>query len=45
MKSRLPALALMLAGLGLTLTGILLGQPGGVLMKAARICMECVGLG
>ena len=45
MKNRLPALALMLAGLGLALIGILLGQPVDVLMKAARICMECVGLG
>ena len=44
MKRRL---SLLLAALGLALIGVgaSLGQSAQVLAKAARICMECVGLG
>ncbi|MBO4449680.1 MAG: thioredoxin [Clostridiales bacterium] len=33
------------AGLILIITGIVLKQPHSVLSKAAKICMECVGIG
>ena len=33
------------AGLALIAAGIAQGQPGLVLAKAIRICMECVGIG
>ena len=33
------------AGLGLMALGIAQGQPGLVMAKAVRICMECVGIG
>lgn len=45
MKGNIPALVLALAGAGLIAVGVALGQPGQVLMKAVRICMECVGIG
>ena len=33
------------AGLALTVIGIVKGDPAGVLAKAVKICMECVGIG
>ena len=37
---------LLLAGaLGLCVYGAAAGQAGDVLMKAATVCMECIGLG
>lgn len=32
-------------GAVLTLLGIAAGQPGDVLAKAVKICLECVGIG
>ncbi|MBQ6239043.1 MAG: thioredoxin [Firmicutes bacterium] len=33
------------AGILLIAVGCMLGQPDSVLAKAARICLECVGIG
>lgn len=41
----LPTALLIIAAAVLTITGILLGQYPNVLAKAARICLECIGLG
>ena len=35
----------LLAALALTVTGIVKGDPAGVLAKAVKICMEGVGIG
>lgn len=45
MKQNRLALGLSLLGAALIGAGLLLSQQGIVLAKAARICMECVGLG
>ena len=45
MKRNLPCVLLSFAGAVLIGIGICLGQPGQVMMKAVRICMECVGIG
>ncbi len=45
MKDRLPGVLLLCLGAALLVVGILTGQPGEVMAKAVRICMECVGLG
>ncbi len=45
MKRNIPCMLLASAGVVLIGIGIALGQPGQVLMKAVRICMECVGIG
>lgn len=39
------SLALLLAGIALTVAGILRGEARTVLEKAIRICLECMGLG
>ena len=41
----LPALGLLAAAALLIAVGIAAGQPDDVLVKAVRICMECVGIG
>ena len=44
MRSKLSA-ALLLLGAALAAAGALTGQSTAVLAKAARICLECVGIG
>jgi len=41
---RIPVL-LMIVGLGMCAVGAVMGEAGVIFMKAARICMECIGLG
>ena len=45
MKRNLPGIALVLLGAALMGIGIALGQSGQVMMKAVRVCLECVGIG
>ena len=45
MKKNRYGLLAMTAGIALTAIGILRGQPAQVMVKAIRICMECVGIG
>lgn len=41
---RIPVL-LMIVGLGMCVVGVVTGEASVIFMKAARICMECIGLG
>ena len=41
---RIPVL-LMIVGLGMCAVGAVTGEAGVIFMQAARICMECIGLG
>ncbi len=45
MKNNIVGFLLMAAGIGLAVLGGLLGQYQGVLLKAANICLECIGIG
>ena len=45
MKKNLPAWLTILAAGVLIAYGIVQNQPGQVLAKAIRVCMECVGIG
>ena len=45
MKRNLAFALTLAAGLVLTALGIAQGQPGLVMAKAIRVCMECVGIG
>ena len=45
MNKNLPAWLTLLAAAVLIVWGIAENQPGQVLAKAIRICMECVGIG
>ena len=45
MNGRSMTAALLLLGAVLAAAGIAAGQPPAVLAKAARICLECVGIG
>lgn len=45
MRKRILTISLIAAGIILIVVGIVLKQPEGVFTKAARICMECIGLG
>ena len=45
MKRNDPAVILITAAIVLIAIGIYMKQPGAVMRKAVRICMECIGLG
>ena len=45
MHKRIITISLIAAGIILIIVGIALKQPDSVLSKAAKICMECVGIG
>ena len=45
MKRRLCAGILIVVSISLIIVGVITKQPGAVMRKAVRICMECVGLG
>ena len=45
MKRNLPAILFLIFAAALIVVGIIMNQPGSVLSKAVRICMECIGLG
>lgn len=45
MKQNRAALLTLIIAAGLIATGVLQKQPGQVLVKAIRVCMECVGIG
>lgn len=45
MRKRIITFSLIGIGIILIIVGIALKQPDSVLAKAARICMECVGIG
>ena len=44
-KQRFVTIAALLIAVGLTVAGVLTGQPRDVLAKAARVCLECIGVG
>lgn len=44
-NKNIPALAVLVLAAAFIAGGIRLHQPGAVLAKAVRICMECVGIG
>ena len=45
MRRRIITVSLIAAGVILIIVGIALKQPESVFAKAAKICMECVGIG
>ena len=45
MRKRIITFSLIALGVVLIVVGIALKQPDSVFAKAARICMECVGIG
>ena len=45
MRKRILTFSLIGIGVFLIIVGIALKQPDSVFAKAARICMECVGIG
>ena len=45
MRKRIITISLIATGIILIIVGIALKQPDYVLAKAAKICMECVGIG
>lgn len=45
MRKRIITISLIAIGVILIVVGIALKQPASVFAKAAKICMECVGIG
>ena len=45
MRNRIITFSLIALGVVLIVVGIALKQPDSVFAKAAKICMECVGIG
>lgn len=45
MRKNLITFSLIAIGIVLIIVGIVLKQPDSVLSKAAKICMECIGIG
>ena len=45
MRKRITTFSLIGIGVILIIVGVVLKQPESVFAKAARICMECVGIG
>ncbi len=45
MKKKIISFAFLTFAVGLVITGIVLEQPHDVFLKAARICLECIGIG
>lgn len=45
MRKRIITFSIIALGVVLIVVGIALKQPDSVFAKAARICMECVGIG
>ena len=45
MRRRIITISLIAAGMILIAVGILLKQPDSVFAKAAKTCMECIGIG
>ena len=45
MKRRIIQISILAAAVCLIIIGIITGQPGDVLAKAAKICLECIGIG
>ena len=45
MRKRVITISLIATGVILIVVGIALKQPDSVFAKAAKICMECVGIG
>ena len=45
MRKRIITISLLALGVVLIIVGIALKQPDSVFAKAAKICMECVGIG
>ena len=38
-------ISLLTAGIGMCITGWVLGEPEQILQKAIRMCLECMGIG
>jgi len=45
LSKKWPARLAIAIGGAMLLVGITLGQPGAVMAKAIRVCLECIGIG
>ena len=45
MRRRIITISLIASGIILIVVGVCLKQPDAVFAKAAKICMECIGIG